>query len=196
MKILLLLSVIVGVFALISGLVSPATTSSWGARAWAAGFAVLLSPFFAWLWTHLGRGGRDLQPPTKIAFGMLMTAAGLSLVTTTDAANDASTISAAILAGALLLAMGELCIEPVALSAVTRLAPVRYIALSIAGWWLITSMPGHVSDSIRAWFDAAVHGGAGALIAGSLLPAAILLVAGRWIKTRTHIQKLQGSGRV
>ncbi len=102
-------------------------------------FVILLAPVFAWLWTRLG----DRQPssPAKFAYGLLF--AGLAFLLLVPAgmfADQGALVSPLWLVGAyLVLEFGELCLSPVGLSAVSKLAPSQLLGLTMGIWFLATS---------------------------------------------------------
>jgi POT family proton-dependent oligopeptide transporter len=102
-------------------------------------FVILLAPVFAWLWTSLG----DRQPstPAKFAYGLLFAAlAFLLLMPAGTLAQTGVKVSPMWLVGAyFLLELGELCLSPVGLSAVTKLAPTQLVGLAMGIWFLSNS---------------------------------------------------------
>ena len=87
-------------------------------------FIFTLAPVFAWLWTWLAR--RNLEPgtPVKFALGILQAGLGFgALVMGASMPDESGQVAAIWLVLAYLLhTTGELCLSPVGLSAVTRLA--------------------------------------------------------------------------
>src|SRR6185436_18940225 len=98
---------------------------------------ILLAPVFARLWTVLGSRGREPTTPVKFAFGLLFVAAGfVLLVIAARLSAGGARVSPLWLMGAYVLhACGELCLSPVGLSMVTKLAPDRYQAFLMGFWW-------------------------------------------------------------
>jgi len=110
-------------------------------------FVVLLAPLFAGLWVRLGRAGRE--PSTVAKFGLAMLCAGLGFFVMIPAS---LTVQRGGLAGAHWLALlylintcGELCLSPVGLSAMTRLAPGRTVGLIMGVWFLATSLGNYMA---------------------------------------------------
>jgi len=89
---------------------------------------ILLSPVFAWIW--LGLGKRDPSHPTKFALGLLFAGLGF-LVMARGAAEVVAGGPGTRVTGLFLIvtylchSIGEVCLSPVGLSAMTRLAPER-----------------------------------------------------------------------
>jgi POT family proton-dependent oligopeptide transporter len=123
-------------------------------------FIVLLAPGFAWLWIRLGR--REPSTPVKFALGLLLVGAGF-VVIAFAAARAASGVLVSplwLIATYFLHTCGELCLSPVGLSAMTKLAPARVASLVMGAWFLSIS----VGDYI---------GGRFASVYGTLPPASL-----------------------
>jgi POT family proton-dependent oligopeptide transporter len=106
-------------------------------------YIVLFGPLFAWLWTTLGRKGLEPSTPAKFGFGLIQ--AGLSfLVLVWGASLLGGTLVPVVLIFLLYLLQttGELCLSPVGLSAMNRLAP-RYMASLIMGAWFFATAGGN-----------------------------------------------------
>ena len=102
-------------------------------------FVILLAPVFAWFWTSLGE--RQPSTPAKFVYGLLFAAlAFLLLMPAGSFAMHGVKVSPMWLVGAyFLLELGELCLSPVGLSAVTKLAPTQLVGLAMGIWFLSNS---------------------------------------------------------
>lgn len=105
-------------------------------------FIITLAPLFAALWVNLAR--RHLNPaiPVKFAFGLILLGAGFLVMVGAAklvAGGDKATPFWLIFTY-LLHTMGELCLSPVGLSAVTKLAPDRFVGQMMGLWFLATSL--------------------------------------------------------
>lgn len=114
-------------------------------------FLVMLAPPFAALWAWLDRRGADPSKPVKSAFGLLF--AGLSFVPLALAAQQvgASGQMASVwwlVLAYLVLEIGEMCLSPVGLAAVTQLAVPRVVSLMMGTWFLATAF----SEALAALF--------------------------------------------
>ncbi|MDX2116310.1 MAG: peptide MFS transporter [Planctomycetota bacterium] len=103
-------------------------------------FIILFAPFFAWMWGALGKRNLNPTQPAKIAFGLILLAAGfIFMVFGGMQAAKGQLVSPLWLIGAYYLhTMGELCLSPTGLSYVTKAAPVRFVSL-LMGVWFISS---------------------------------------------------------
>ena len=114
-------------------------------------FVILLAPLFAWLWTHLGP--HQPSSPMKFFFGLVFV--GLSFVLMVPAAKLATEglVSPLWLLGLFFLqTIGELCLSPVGLSTVTKLAPAKLVGVMMGGWFLATSMGNFLSGYLARTF--------------------------------------------
>jgi POT family proton-dependent oligopeptide transporter len=104
-------------------------------------FIFLFAPFFAWLWTFLGRRGREPGTPVKFALGIAQAGLGFgALVLGAATPNDAGLVVGYWLVLAYLLhTTGELCLSPVGLSAVTKLAVPSVVGVMMGAWFLATA---------------------------------------------------------
>jgi len=108
---------------------------------------VLLAPLFAALWARLAKAGRE--PSTLAKFGWAMLFVGLGFLVLVPASRM---VQRGELAGPQWLAFlyllhtaGELCLSPVGLSAMTRLAPRRAVGLIMGTWFLATSLGNYMA---------------------------------------------------
>jgi POT family proton-dependent oligopeptide transporter len=111
-------------------------------------YIALLAPLFAVLWTWLGKKGLEPSAPAK--FGLALIQLGLGfLVLVAGAANGVSTPVLFIFLLYLLHTTGELCLSPVGLSAMNRLAPAHMASL-IMGTWFFASATGNFAAGLIA----------------------------------------------
>jgi POT family proton-dependent oligopeptide transporter len=105
------------------------------------GFILLFAPVFSAVWAFLGRRGADPNPVVKFGLGLVQVGAGFFiLVWGAQFADAAYKVPVIFLAVAYLLhTTAELCISPVGLSQMTKLAPVAVVSTIMATWFLATS---------------------------------------------------------
>lgn len=98
-------------------------------------FVILLAPVFAAMWTQLG--SRQPSTPVKFSLGLLLLSASFVLMIPAAQATVAGKVSPLWLVGLFFLqTAGELCLSPVGLSAMTKLAPPRMVGLMLGIWFL------------------------------------------------------------
>jgi len=112
-----------------------------------AAFVILLSPIFAWLWVKLG----PRQPSTPAKYSLALLFVGLAFVLLLPAGAIAQTgvkISPLWLVGCYFIEeLGELCLSPVGLSVVTKLAPTRIVGLMLGVFFLSNA----VGNKLAGW---------------------------------------------
>jgi len=111
-------------------------------------YIVLLAPLFATLWTWLGKKGLEPSAPAKFGLALIQLGAGF-LVLVAGAANGVATPVLFIFLIYLLHTTGELCLSPVGLSAMNRLAPAHMASL-IMGTWFFASATGNFAAGLIA----------------------------------------------
>jgi POT family proton-dependent oligopeptide transporter len=114
-------------------------------------FIIAFAAPFSMLWVALAKRNLDPSAPAKFGLGLIML--GLGFVFMVIAA---SVVSRGEQAMPYLLALtyllhtyGELCVSPVGLSYVTKLAPARYVSQMMGVWFLATSV-GNLSAGLLA----------------------------------------------
>ncbi len=104
-------------------------------------YIILLAPIFALVWTWLGRRGLEPSAPAKFGIALIQLGAGfLVLVAGAAAAGPGQMVPVIFIFLIYLLhTTGELCLSPVGLSAMNRLAPLHLASLMMGTWFFATS---------------------------------------------------------
>ncbi|MEP6962861.1 MAG: peptide MFS transporter, partial [Acidobacteriota bacterium] len=112
-----------------------------------------LGPLLAWVWIKLG--DRNPSPVTKFSFGLLGAGGGfLLMVLAALAAGEGGKVSPLWLAGVYLLhTVAELCLSPVGLSAITKLAPARIAGLMMGVWFLSISVGNFFAGRMASFYE-------------------------------------------
>ncbi len=126
-----------------------------------AGFILIFAPLFAALWTWLGRRRRDPSAATKFGLGLVQVGLGfLVIVWSAGMADSAFRLPLAVLGFAYLLhTTGEMCLSPVGLSEITKLAPAALISTLMAVWFLAISAAEFIAAAIAQMTGAKTAGG-------------------------------------
>ncbi|MBU6262649.1 MAG: peptide MFS transporter [Bacteroidetes bacterium] len=98
-------------------------------------FVVAFAPLFAWLWLKLGK--YEPGSPAKMALGLFLLALGYLWIAF-GVHNVASGVKVSMiwLTGMYALhTCGELCLSPIGLSLVNKLAPIKFASLLMAVWF-------------------------------------------------------------
>lgn len=106
-----------------------------------AGFILIFAPIFAAIWAFLEKRKADPNDALKFALGLVQVGAGfLVLVWGAQFADDSYRVPLVFLVLLYLLhTTGELCLSPVGLSAMTKLAPAAIVSTMMATWFLSSS---------------------------------------------------------
>ena len=103
---------------------------------------ILFAPLFAWLWLWLARRNLNPSAPLKFAIGLwLLGLAFLAMVAGALQTTDGGLAGPHfLLITYVVMTWGELCLSPVGLSMVTKLAPKRLQSLMMGVWFLSMSL--------------------------------------------------------
>jgi proton-dependent oligopeptide transporter, POT family len=112
-------------------------------------FLILLAPVFGALWIKLGR--RQPSTAAKMGYGLLFLAAGFLLLAwaASFAVNGVKVGMMWMIMTYLLHTAGELCLSPVGLSSVTKLAP-RKLGGQLMGTWFMGTALGNLIAGLAA----------------------------------------------
>jgi POT family proton-dependent oligopeptide transporter len=115
-------------------------------------FVVILAPFFSWLWIALGK--HNPSYPTKFGIGLLFAGLGfLWLIGGASASADGTKVGIQWLTVVYLLhTIGELCLSPVGLSSMTKLAPARVVGMMMGVWFLAASVGNFLGGSVSSYY--------------------------------------------
>lgn len=140
-------------------------------------FVIVFAPAFAWLWLRLG--ARNPSSPVKFSLGLIGAGAGfLILVPAAWLVLGGDRVSPSWLVATYLVhTFAELCLSPVGLSSMTRLAPARVVGLMMGVWFLASSVGNYIGGRIGGRYESlpldALFGRVGlfALVAGVVMLA-------------------------
>ncbi len=118
-------------------------------------FVITFAGAFAWLWTSLGKRGLDLPAPTKFGLGLIFLGLGFLVM---------YFASLHVLAGQLVLptwliatyflhTLGELCLSPVGLSYMSKLAPPRFVGQVMGLWFLSLALGSNLAGQLSGRYD-------------------------------------------
>lgn len=113
-------------------------------------FIIIFAPVFAWLWVTLG--SRAPSIPAKFAYGLLLLGSGFFVIAWGAAQTQGGTMKVSaiwLIVTYFLHTAGELCLSPVGLSSVTKLAPKR-LSGQMMGTWFMGSALGNLIAGLAA----------------------------------------------
>lgn len=119
-------------------------------------WVIVLTPLVIAFFTWLRRKGKEPSTPTKIAFGLLISALSvLVMIAAVKAGNNgAEKVGVWWLIGSYgVITIGELFLSPMGLSLVSKLSPPRITALMMGGWFVSTSMGNKLSGILASKWD-------------------------------------------
>ena len=98
---------------------------------------LLLAPVFAWIWTRLGARGRAPSTPVQFSLALILLGSGFVVLVVGARFSDGGVRVSPLwlIATYFLHTCGELCLSPVGLSMVTKLAPARLASVMMGGWF-------------------------------------------------------------
>ncbi|WP_095499982.1 peptide MFS transporter [Paraferrimonas haliotis] len=121
-------------------------------------FIVIFAPVIASVWVRLG--DREPNSPVKFAMGLVLLAVGfLFMIGAVLEMNGDPTSKSSMwwLVGAYFFhTMGELCLSPIGLSMVTKLAPLRIASLMMGAWFLFVAAANYIGGFVGSLIG---HGG-------------------------------------
>jgi POT family proton-dependent oligopeptide transporter len=128
---------------------------------------IVFAPVVAAIWVMLGRRGMNPSIPRKFGLGLLGNglAFGLLMYALSFLVDDKGLIPFWTLFMVYVIqSIGELCLSPIGLSMVTKLAPVRLVGMGMGGWFLSTG----IGNNLSGIFASHVSGESGMSVASAL----------------------------
>jgi POT family proton-dependent oligopeptide transporter len=155
---------------------------------------ITLAPVMAWLWVRMGRANPSI--PRKFGLGLIFN--GLAFLLLMFALSSLVGADNKIPFWTLFMvyviqSVGELCLSPIGLSMVTKLAPVRLVGFGMGGWFLSTG----IGNNLGGIFASHVSGEGGMTVASALagytfgfwalvIPGALLFIAAPLVGRLMH----------
>jgi POT family proton-dependent oligopeptide transporter len=115
-------------------------------------FIVLFAPVFAWVWIKMGK--KQPATPTKMALGLFFLALGYLWISY-GVSNMAPDKKASMIWLTVMYALhtwGELCLSPIGLSLVNKLAPLKFASLLMAVWFLANAAGNKLAGVLSALY--------------------------------------------
>jgi POT family proton-dependent oligopeptide transporter len=160
---------------------------------------VIAAPFFAALWTWLGRRNREPSTPMKMAIGLVLVGVGFvfMVVGAQRSAGGALVSPVWLFAAYSFHTFGELSLSPIGLSFVTKVAPERMVARLMGVWFFATALGEFLAGQFAALADRIARGEVFHLFGGVadfflvlvVFPIAVavpLMALTPWLRRRMH----------
>ena len=156
-------------------------------------FVLAFTPLLVMFWTLLRK--RSLEPSTaaKIGIGMLLTAGAYAIMTWAGlAGGDTGRVGVGWLVSTYaVITLGELCLSPMGLSLVNKVAPAKIRGMMMGGWFAATAIGNYLCGFIGGWWDKMPHSSFFMImVIASLGAAALLFLVLKHI--RPTIQEAEG----
>jgi POT family proton-dependent oligopeptide transporter len=115
-------------------------------------YVVTFAPAFAWLWLKLGK--YEPNSPAKMALGLLLLALGYLWIAygVRDVQPGVKVSMIWLLLMYMLHTWGELCLSPIGLSLVNKLAPLKFASLLMAVWFLANAAANKLAGVLSALY--------------------------------------------
>jgi proton-dependent oligopeptide transporter, POT family len=113
---------------------------------------ILLAPVFTMLWSYLSKKKIEPSSPLKMVYGLVLLALGYVVIAFAVHGISPGTKIAMWWLWALYIlhTLGELCLSPIGLSMVSKLAPLRFSSLLMGTWFLANAMANKLAGSLSA----------------------------------------------
>jgi proton-dependent oligopeptide transporter, POT family len=116
-------------------------------------YVIVFSPLLVWFWNTLRDLRLEVPTPAKLVLGFALTAGAFAIMwqvaARTGPAERVTPI--ALVACYAVLTLGELCLSPMGLSLVSKLAPARTRAVWMGLFFVSTSIGGYLAGGVRQY---------------------------------------------
>ena len=115
-------------------------------------FTPLVVGFFGWL----RQRGSEPSTPAKIAWGMVLTAASVVVMLGAVHVSGGGELKVSpwwLVSSYAVITVGELCLSPMGLALVSKLAPARVTALMMGGWYLATAVGNKLAGVLASFWE-------------------------------------------
>lgn len=115
---------------------------------------VIFAPLFSMMWMGLGKRKMEPASPYKQSIGLFLLAIGYVVIAFGVKGLDASTKVSMMWLFSLYLihTFGELCLSPIGLSMVNKLAPVKFASLLMGVWFLSTAAANKFAGTLSSYY--------------------------------------------
>jgi len=120
------------------------------------GWVIILTPLVVAFFTFLRNRRKEPSTPTKIAFGLLISALSVLVMIAAVKIGGNGTEKVSVwwlVANYGVITIGELFLSPMGLSVVSKLSPTNITSLMMGGWFLATSIGNKLSGVLASMWD-------------------------------------------
>ncbi|NBC26542.1 MAG: MFS transporter [Bacteroidetes bacterium] len=118
-------------------------------------FIITLAPVFGWLWVWLAKKNMEPSTPVKFALGLIFLGLGFLVMMFASfyVVGGNQVLPTWLIMTYLLHTTGELCLSPVGLSAVTKLAPKKLVGQMMGIWFMSIAFGNLIAGRIAGQFN-------------------------------------------
>ena len=115
---------------------------------------VIFAPIFVWLWGVMGKQNMEPASPYKQSVGLFLLAIGYLVIAfgVKDLQPGVKVSMMWLISLYTIHTLGELCLSPIGLSMVNKLAPVKFASLLMGVWFLSTSAANKFAGTLSALY--------------------------------------------
>ncbi len=115
---------------------------------------VIFAPLFSMLWTFLGKRNAEPASPFKQSIGLFLLAVGYAVIAVgVDGISPSTKLSMMWLISLYTIhTFGELCLSPIGLSMVNKLAPLKFASLLMGVWFLSTAAANKFAGTLSSYY--------------------------------------------
>ncbi len=151
-------------------------------------FVLFLTPLVVGFFGWLGRRGREPSTPAKLSWGMFVTAISVLFMLGAVWAAGGGRASPWWLVGTYgVVTLGELCLSPMGLALVSKMAPKRVTGLMMGGWFLATAIGNKLAGVLAGFWEllplSAIFG---ISMVAALVAAGVIAALTPWIRRVMH----------
>jgi proton-dependent oligopeptide transporter, POT family len=118
-------------------------------------FIIIFAPVIAAIWVQLGRRNLDPSAPLKFSLGLILMGIGflVMFLAARYVVMGEKVLPTWLMLTYLLHTFGELCLSPVGLSSMTKLAPARFVGQVMGLWFLATAIGNNLAGQFAGEID-------------------------------------------
>lgn len=115
---------------------------------------ILFAPLFVAIWSWLSKRGKEPASPYKQSIGLFLLAIGYLIIAfgVKGLAPGVKVSMMWLVSLYMIHTFGELCLSPIGLSMVNKLAPVRFASLLMAIWYLSTAAANVFAGTLSSYY--------------------------------------------
>lgn len=124
-------------------------------------FILILTPLIVVFWNWLRKMGKEPSTPAKIGLGMFISGLALIIIVIASLAGgdaDANNMGPQwLISTYFVITIGELCLSPMGLSFVSKVAPARIRGTMMGGWFGATAIGNYLSGLFGGFYNDMPH---------------------------------------